>query len=237
MKIGIKCPIKRLIPVYFVIWGGLKIDGPHYGNVMLKILLNAGKSPNLGFAYDLLFILTTIIYVKIALTWRQSAGVRSMHTSEASQRLHAGDLSGKNNKLINSSNTLIGGLRIRPGYKAKLNLFERGFSTITSISPSYISGFSDGESCFHISIFPSPQACGGGKNKGYKTGFQVIPVDIDSVISLFSNYPLLGSKRLDFEDFLKIQGIIDKDLHKTEKGLEEIRLIKGKMNSKRIHEY
>jgi len=30
--------------------------------------------------------------VKIAKTWRQSAGVRSLHTSEASQRLHAGDL-------------------------------------------------------------------------------------------------------------------------------------------------
>ncbi|KAF1839812.1 uncharacterized protein K460DRAFT_164597 [Cucurbitaria berberidis CBS 394.84] len=60
---------------------------------MLKILLNAGKSPNLGFAYDLFLILTTIIYVKIALTWGQSAGVRSIHTSEASQRLHAKDLS------------------------------------------------------------------------------------------------------------------------------------------------
>jgi len=65
---------------------------PHCGDVMLKILLNAGKSSNLGFAYDLLLILTTIIYVKIALTWRQSAGVRSIHTSEASQRLHAEDL-------------------------------------------------------------------------------------------------------------------------------------------------
>jgi hypothetical protein len=60
---------------------------------VLKILLNAGKSPNLGFAYDLFLILTTIIYVKIALTWGQSAGVRSIHTSEASQRLHAEDLS------------------------------------------------------------------------------------------------------------------------------------------------
>jgi ubiquinol-cytochrome c reductase cytochrome b subunit len=30
--------------------------------------------------------------VKIAITWRQSAGVRSLHTLEASQRLHAGDL-------------------------------------------------------------------------------------------------------------------------------------------------
>jgi LAGLIDADG endonuclease len=59
---------------------------------MLKILLNAGKSPNLGFAYDLFLILVLIINVKIAITWRQSAGVRGIHISEASQRLHAGDL-------------------------------------------------------------------------------------------------------------------------------------------------
>lgn len=75
-----------------VIWGGLNTDEPHCGDVMLKILLNAGNSPNLGFAYDIFFMFTTIIYVKIAMTWRQSAGVRSLHTSEASQRLHAGDL-------------------------------------------------------------------------------------------------------------------------------------------------
>ena len=74
------------------IWGGLKTVGPHYGDVVLKILLNAGKSPNIGSAYDLSLILISIIYVKIAMTWRQSAGVRSLHTSEASQRLHAGDL-------------------------------------------------------------------------------------------------------------------------------------------------
>lgn len=74
------------------IWGGLRNDEPHCGNVVLKILLNAGKSPNLGFAYVLFLILISIIYVKIAMTWRQSAGVRSLHTSEASQRLHAGDL-------------------------------------------------------------------------------------------------------------------------------------------------
>ena len=59
---------------------------------MLKILLNAGTSPNLGFAYDLLFLLISTINVKIAMTRGKSAGVRSLHTSEASQRLHAGDL-------------------------------------------------------------------------------------------------------------------------------------------------
>jgi hypothetical protein len=35
---------------------------------MLKILLNAGNSSNLGFAYDIFFMATTIIYVKIAMT-------------------------------------------------------------------------------------------------------------------------------------------------------------------------
>lgn len=71
------------------IWGGLNTDEPHHGDMMLKNLLNAGTSPNLEIAY---VILLFIIYVKIAMTWRKSAGVRSLHTSEASQRLHAGDL-------------------------------------------------------------------------------------------------------------------------------------------------
>ena len=60
--------------------------------MVFKILLNAGKSPHLGFAYELFLILISTISVKIAMTWRQSAEVRSLHTSEASQRLHAGDL-------------------------------------------------------------------------------------------------------------------------------------------------
>lgn len=59
---------------------------------MLKILLIAGTSPILGFAYGLFLYIISIINVKIAKTWRLSAGVRSIHTSEASQRLHAGDL-------------------------------------------------------------------------------------------------------------------------------------------------
>ena len=35
---------------------------------------------------------SSIIHVKTAKTWRKSVGVRSLHTSVASQRLHAGDL-------------------------------------------------------------------------------------------------------------------------------------------------
>ena len=74
------------------IWGGLNTDEPHYGDVVLKILLNAGTSPNLGFAYVLFLVIISIIHVKIAMTWRKPAGVKSLHTLEASQRLHAGDL-------------------------------------------------------------------------------------------------------------------------------------------------
>jgi len=59
---------------------------------MLKFLLIAGTPPILGFAYGLFLYIISIINVKIAKTWRQSAGVRSIHTSKASQRLHAGDL-------------------------------------------------------------------------------------------------------------------------------------------------
>ena len=46
-----------------------------------------------GFAYGLFLVILPIISVKIAMTGRQSAGVRSISTtSEASQRLHAEDL-------------------------------------------------------------------------------------------------------------------------------------------------
>ena len=107
---------------------------------MLKILLNAGTSPNLGFAYGLFLILTTIISVKIALTWRQSAGVRSIHTSEASQRLHAEDLTKKKKE----NRKFIGTNTLHP----------------TTLKPYYVTGFSDGEASFHISVL---------KNKQYKT--------------------------------------------------------------------
>jgi hypothetical protein len=45
---------------------------------VLKILLNAGKSSNIGFAYVLYMDILPIIHVKIAKTRRQSAGVRSI---------------------------------------------------------------------------------------------------------------------------------------------------------------
>lgn len=79
-----------------LIWGGLNIDEPYYSNNILKILLNADKTPNLEFAYDFFLMcsfLPLTINVKTAKTRRKPAEVRSLHTSISSQRLHAEDLS------------------------------------------------------------------------------------------------------------------------------------------------
>jgi hypothetical protein len=200
---------------------------------VLKNLLNAGKSPNLGFAYDLFFLLITIIYVKIAMTRGQPAGVRSIHASEASQRLHAGDLLAEQKKII----------------------------------PNYITGFSDGEATFHISIL---------KNNNYKTGYHVMPVfsiqlhikdlsllelfksyfkvgtlkikknkdnttviySIQSVkdilaviIPHFDEYPLLTKKRADYILFKQIIHLMNDSKHLTKEGLKEIVSIKASMNN------
>lgn len=70
------------------VWGGLYTDEPYYGNVILKILLIAGTS-----IIIFIYVLTIIIsYVKIIKIKRKSAGVKKLHTFEASQRLHAEDL-------------------------------------------------------------------------------------------------------------------------------------------------
>ena len=74
-----------------IIWGGSNTGEPQCGDVLLKILLNAGTSSIFGFIY-VLFLILLIINVKIIMTRGQPAGVRSISTSEASQRLHAGDL-------------------------------------------------------------------------------------------------------------------------------------------------
>lgn len=67
-----------------LVWGGLETDGPQCGDVLLKILLNAGKSSNK--AYDSFRSWGLKMDVKKAIIRRQSAGVK------ASQRLYAGDL-------------------------------------------------------------------------------------------------------------------------------------------------
>lgn len=208
-----------------IIWGGLNTDEPQCGDVLLKILLIAGTSPIFGIIYGL-FLILLIISVKIIMTWGQSAGVRSISTSEASQRLHAGDL-----------------------------------------DPNYITGFSDGDASFHISIL---------KNKNYKTGYVVFPIfsiqlhnkdyslleqiknyfqvgtlqiknnktspstviysvqslkDItNKIIPHFDNYPLLTQKQADYLLFKEVINLMNQGKHLNLDGLKEILTYRASMN-------
>ena len=54
------------------------------------------------------------------------------------------------------------------------------------------------------------------------------------MLPFFENYPLLGSKRKDFEDWKKVATLMISKAHLTEEGIEEISKIKLSMNSSRF---
>jgi len=189
---------------------------------VLKILLNAGKSPNLGFAYDILFMLTTIIYVKIALTWRQSAGVRSIHTSKASQRLHAGDLS----------------------YAYLVGLFEGdGFFTITKkgIYLTYELGIElsikDVQLIYKIKNLLGVGVVSFRKRKE----IEMVSLRIRNkdhlkqfIIPIFDKYPMFSNKQLDylrFKDALLSEIIYSENLPKYTRNIKPINSIESIINA------
>lgn len=53
------------------------------------------------------------------------------------------------------------------------------------------------------------------------------------VIPFFQAHPLEGAKKNDFEDFIKVADLMKIKSHLNKNGLEQIRLIKSGMNSKR----
>jgi hypothetical protein len=144
---------------------------------VLKILLNnSGNSPNLGFAYGLLLMDNTIYppvstsNVKTAKTRRKPVGVRSLHTSVASQRLHAGDPTPKTKFILCSKSlknpSFIKSVSINFMQKNQYSYLSatQAANSYALLSPYYITGISDGESSFIISIL---------KNKNYKSGYQI----------------------------------------------------------------
>lgn len=56
----------------------------------------------------------------------------------------------------------------------------------------------------------------------------------DKIIPLFIKCPLLGSKALNFKDFKKVVEIMENKKHLTEKGINDIRMIKENMNTGRL---
>ena len=57
----------------------------------------------------------------------------------------------------------------------------------------------------------------------------------EKIIPLFKKYKIIGEKSRDFEDFCKVAKLINNKAHITPEGLEEIRLIKFRMNQSRYN--
>ena len=55
----------------------------------------------------------------------------------------------------------------------------------------------------------------------------------NKIIPFFSKYPIQGEKYQDFLDFCKLAEIVKNKAHLTKEGIEEMRLIKSKMNKNR----
>jgi hypothetical protein len=55
----------------------------------------------------------------------------------------------------------------------------------------------------------------------------------DKVIPFFDKYSVKGVKSSDYEDFKKVAVLIVKKDHLTEKGIDQIKLIKSNMNFQR----
>jgi LAGLIDADG endonuclease len=56
---------------------------------------------------------------------------------------------------------------------------------------------------------------------------------INKIIPFFEKYPIKGVKYLDYLDFYKVVKLMSEGIHLTNEGLEQIDLIKAKMNKGR----
>jgi hypothetical protein len=56
----------------------------------------------------------------------------------------------------------------------------------------------------------------------------------EKIIPLFNEYPLIGVKKEDYLDFVRVAELIKSKDHLTEEGVEKIKLIQNNMNKKRI---
>lgn len=56
---------------------------------------------------------------------------------------------------------------------------------------------------------------------------------IEKIIPIFNDYPLIGVKKKDYLDFVKVAELIKSKEHLTKEGIEKIENIQNSMNSKR----
>lgn len=59
---------------------------------------------------------------------------------------------------------------------------------------------------------------------------------LQKIIPFFNKYPIQGCKQLDYLDFCKIAFLMQKKIHLTEEGLNQIKEIKLRMNTNRQYD-
>jgi LAGLIDADG endonuclease len=206
-----------------LIWGGLYTDEPYNREIILKILLNAGKFSNFVVTY-VLFLFLLIEYVKIVISRRQSAGVcnKSLSTLQASQRLHAGDL----------IYAYLVGLIEGDGYfsiskKGKYLTYELGIEL--SIRDVQL-------------IYKIKRILGIGiVSFREKNGKKMVSLKIRNkdhlkkyILPIFDKYPMLSKKQYDyiwFKDCLIKDIIYSKDLIQYTRSNENINSVKSILNT------
>ena len=127
--------------------------------------------------------------------------------------------------------------------------------------PNWISGFVDAEGCFLVRlsstltyaslVFQVAQHirdakllkelinyfnCGHYRLSSKMAGVYIVTkfVDINTIIlPFFNKYPLQGVKSKDFADFCKAVDIVSNKAHLSKEGLDQIRIIKNRMNTNR----
>ncbi len=106
-------------------------------------------------------------------------------------------------------------------------------------NPYFITGFTDAEGCFHISIRKSDSGLGRIKSNSKQTWVNFVVTksgDItNKIIPFFNQYQIQGVKSIDFADFCKAAKLIQHKTHLTSSGLKEINRLKSQMNTKREH--
>ena len=74
--------------------------------------------------------------------------------------------------------------------------------------------------------------CGNINNRGESTYFRISKFSdiLNKIIPLFYKHPILGVKKHDFADFMKVAKMMKYKEHLTKEGLEKIKIIKAGMN-------
>jgi len=103
----------------------------------------------------------------------------------------------------------------------------------SDLDTSYSSIMSIIAEFFNVSMLSYERNRSTGK---VEKGFSVMVKSLASrliLINYFATHPLLSSKRLDYQDWLKAHMLVTDKLHKTSAGTQQLVMLKGNMNSKR----